>query len=271
MNELYKNTNYFSVKHPYNLGDLITILPGLQHLYKHTGKQSIIYQQLNLPAAYLDDKDHPIKDDDGNMVTMNRISFDMVKDLLMQQDYIKSFMEWRGEEVDFDMAETRDRERVPIPHGIIHTWPFMVFPDLQCSLDEPWIDPKGILREKKIIINRTQRHYNPHIHYGFLREYEADCGFVGTAEEHAAFCEAFQVNIDRINGVDFLALAQIIYGSELFIGNQSFCWHLADAMKTTRLLEVSPQYPNTFPTGKGGWGFLYQESLRYYVKRILNG
>lgn len=270
MNNPYKNTNNFSVKHPYNLGDMITILPGLQHLYKHTGKKTVIYQQIDLPAVYLDDKDHPIKNKDGVMVTMNKETFNRLVPLLINQEYIESFREWRGEEVDFDMAETRDRGLVPIPHGIIHTWPFMVFPDLQCSLSERWIDPCGILPRKKIIINRTQRHYNPHINYGFLHEYADDCGFVGTKEEYDFFATTFHLSIEHIEVSHFKELAQVIYGSELFIGNQSFCWHLADAMKTTRLLEISPQYPNVFPAGEGGWGFLYQSHLRYYFDRLIN-
>lgn len=275
MNVEYKNTNYFSLKHPYNLGDLITVLPGLQQLYKSTGIKTRIYQQLNLPAVYLDDKDHPVKNESGIMVTMNLQTFKMLQPLVEEQEYIESFRIWQGEEVQFDIADTRDRSQVPSLYGLIHTWPMLAFPQLHCDLSEAWIkaNPEKPsyynLQPRTIIINRTQRHYNPHIHYGFLKEYEKDCGFIGTADEHKAFCEAFDLNIERFMVPDFLSLANTLNACTLFIGNQSFCWHVADAMKIPRLLEVSPDYPNTLPTGAKGYGFLYQNALLYYFKKMV--
>lgn len=264
-----------SVLFPYNSGDLIASLPGFQKIYRETGLKARIYQQIGLPASYYEGAEHPIKNKSGQQVCMNMPTFRMMRKLLENQEYIEQYNTWRGEKCDFDFVDTRDRKRVPMPYGDIHFWPFMVMPDLSCDLSVPWIDvdiaeQKWQKYKNYIIVNRTSRYNNPYIHYFFLKKYENQIIFVGVKEEHEKFCADWGVDVHHEVVQDFLEIACILKAAKGFLGNQSFCWHLADAMKLRRILEYSPHFPNTHPKGANGQIAVYQESLELYFNQMCN-
>jgi ADP-heptose:LPS heptosyltransferase len=68
---------------------------------------------------------------------------------------------------------------------------------------------------------------------------------------------------------DFKELACVIASSKLFIGNQSFCFSLAEAMKSPRILEVSPKYPNVITAGPHGYDFMDNQCFEQLVKMRL--
>jgi hypothetical protein len=248
----------------YNAGDLIACLPGFKKIYETKRFQTIMYQQLNLPAFYYEGAEHPVREN-GVMVTMNNDMFDFLRPLLMQQPYIFSYNVWEGQEVGFDFFHTRNEKGVPMPHGSIHHWNFITFPQLTCDLSKPWIEAKPIKSGCDIVINRTERYWNPNITYHFLKKHKKKIGFVGTRDEHEKFCEQAGYMVSYLECADAVELAGFIKGSKLFIGNQSFCWHLADAMKCNRVLELSPDMPNTWPTGEHGYCAAYQNTMEYCV------
>ncbi len=245
------------IRHSFNPGDLITILPGLQHLYKTQNTKTVFMQRLNLPAFYYQGADHPTTFQ-GEQVCMNVDMWDMMIPLLKSQKYIEDAVIWEGQEFNLDFDLSRDRKLIPMPNGSIHHWPWFLMPDLACDLSEGWIKCNSVSNDS-IIVNFTQRYRNPHLSYYFLKNY--DVKFVGTNEEHALFCKQNNLSLEHLQVNDFKELAEIIKGAGLFIGNQSFCWHLADAMKVNRILEVCPAFPNTFPTGRNGHAVLYQEAM----------
>lgn len=261
-----------SAKHSFNAGDLIASLAGFNHLYKTKEIQTTIYQQLNYPAYYYDDAVIATKDMKGNSVCMNEYMFNMLKPLIESLPYIEKFVVWEGQEVDINLDATRDRKYIPMPNGLIHHWTFAIAPELQCDLSEKWI-PINCRNENNIIlINRTERYYNTHAnyHYFFLKKYEDYIVFTGTKREHEIFCNKFKLNVPLLEVKDFLSLAKAIASCRFFIGNQSLCFHLADAMKKERILEICNEFPNTFPTGKNGYAAYYQEHLEIYTKRLFN-
>ena len=293
-------------RHSFNSGDLLTALPGIKHLYKQTGRKAAVYQRLNLPVDYGHNDPHPIRSEDGKQVCMNRRMFDMLKPLIEKQEYVESFNVWEGQKFDIDYDLTRQNSGMPLPGGSIHKWPSLIYPQLECDLDEPWINVDDAKRRThsdgtvdsgcisigdgrwtdnicdetackgKILINRTARYNNPYISYHFLKEYCNQIIFLGTKEECNSFCSQWGLCCDGWNYIyrlqvgDFYKLAQAIKECKFFIGNQSFCWHLADAMKIPRILEVCQQFPNTFPTGKNGYSFLLQQSLEFRFNKLLN-
>lgn len=298
--------NFITFKHSFNSGDLITVLPGIKHLYEKTGQKAIIYQRLDLPADYGHNDTHPVRSEDGRQVCMNRSMFDMMRPLIEAQEYVERFEIWEGQEVAFDYDLTRQDSRMPLPGGSIHKWPSLIFPQLECDLDKPWIQvrnpekyqrPDGMLEAGcisigngkwtenvcnetypigQIVINRTARYRNPYISYYFLKEYTNRIVFVGTKHECDSFCKEWGLGCDSWNYIyrlsvnDFYKVAQAIKGCKLFIGNQSFAWHLADSMKVPRILEVCTAYPNTFPTGPNGYSFVTQGALEYFFNQLLN-
>jgi len=271
--------NEVTVFFPYNLGDLVASIAGFQKIYHETGKKVRIFQQIGFPAYYYEGAEHPTVDSNGQHVSMNEASYLAIKPLLEAQDYVSGYEIWQGEKCDWDMSDTRDRKRIPMPYGDIHFWPFFIFPELSCDLSHEWVLPKYDGFEQKtykqvfgesVIINRTSRYTNPYIHYYFLKKHEDNLRFVGVESEYKEFCEKWGLKIPKIHIKDFHELAKIMYSAKGFIGNQSFCWHLADAMKIPRVLEYCPQYPNTHPTGNNGHAAVYQEALEIYVNKLFD-
>ncbi len=249
-----------------NSGDLLTLIPGFQHLYITAGIKAQIWHRIGLKR-----EDHPVKDKNGESVCINEQMFEMLKPLLESQKYIESYNRWEGQKVDWDMDKTRTQSSIPHPYGDLYFYPFYHFPELQCDLSAKTfhVEQSDLLKDK-ILINRTQRYNNPYITYFFLKEYQDSVYFIGTSVEHKAFCDEFKLEIQLFNVNNFLELAEYMAGCRFFIGGQSLCFHIANGLKIPRLLEVCAEYPNTLPSGKNGYAFLYQEALELYFKQLIN-
>lgn len=264
-----------TVKYAFNSGDLISTMCGFKKLCDDTRKKIRLYQVIDFPAFYYDGCIHPINNDKGENVTMNMQQWLMLKPLLENQYYIDSVHIFKGEQCDIDLVETRDRKLITMPYGNLHYWNFFHTPEMQCDLSVKWIEAlsyknQALIAETagRIVINRTERYLNPYINYFFLKEYQNYTLFAGTEKERDIFCKEYDLDIPLLQVDDFLALAQVIYNAKFFIGNQSMCWHIADAMKVPRILEHCPQFPNTYPTGANGYAFLYQKGLELYFKTL---
>jgi hypothetical protein len=266
--------DYINIKHSFNCGDVIAILPGLRQLYRDKGKKIRFYQRLNFDAFYY--PGNPISTvNKGESVSMNEDLFLRMKPLIEAQEYIESYVVWRGERVDFDYDLTRDYHSIPMPFGLIHTWGEGVFPQTATDLSEAWIDVNEDLSitEKyrdKIIINRTQRYTNPYMDYYFLKPHQDKLVFSGTEDERNEFCEKWDIDIPLLVTKDFYELAQIISACKFGIYNQSLNWHIADAMKKTRILEICGVFPNTVATGRGGHHAFRMEAMPYFFNSLLN-
>lgn len=264
-----------TVGHSFNSGDLISILPGLHKAWQDKGIKTDIYQRLNLPADYGFNfaATHPVQHE-GQAVCMNKATFDMMKTLIESQPYINFFLEWKGEEVEVNYDNSRHDTRSPIPGGSIYKWPSLSFPELEADDSLRWLycDPDDVDYKlvNSIIINRTFRYHNAYLTFWFLKEFEKELLFAGTKEEHEAFCKMWELDMPLLVVKDFLELAGYIAACRFFLGNQSFCWHLANALKVPRMVEICPQYPNSFPSGKDGYSFVTQAGLEYNFHRLYN-
>jgi len=259
------------VGHWYNSGDLITILPGLQHIFETKGIKTDLYQKLDLPAGYFPGSIHPVVNSDGEQVCMNKGTFEAMRPLIEAQDYISSFNEWKSEKVDWDMLRIRDSYFIPMPASDIYHWPFFIFPEMACNLSEwsLYVPKESWEVMDKIIVNRTQRYRNPYINYRFLKKHEDKLLFAGTETEWRLFQEENELSFPLLKVDNFLDLASAIQHCKLFIGNQSLCFHLANGVGATRILEVCREFPNTLPFGPDGYAFIYQEALEFYVEKLM--
>ncbi len=263
-------------------GDVIYLLQGIKHVCESSGAKAEIYIWLDrkVEAPY-PGANHP---HDG--VGINRYALDMLKPLLEAQPYVAFVKEWAGQPITIDLDELRTKVIAPMPYGSITRWAGYAWPDMQCDTGKEWINvntyfdldavmgARAIIDQAngKILINRTSRYQNSQAHYWFLREYEQDLLFVGLPAEYEAFCNEWELNRFRDNGVkflevkNFLELAFAMRVCKYFIGNQSFCFALAEAMKIPRLLEVCNYAPNVIPCGENGYDFLHQFALEWFVK-----
>lgn len=267
--------DFFSIKHSFKGGDLICILPGLQKIYKERGIRWRIYQRIGMPEFI----NEQTKQYTTDMVCMDRMLFDNLKPLIESQEYIESFEVWEGQPVDIDTDLSRDSNSVPFPAGEIHHWTWATAPELACDLSVPWlkVNPmtycntnKGVRQlSETLIFNRTERYINPYITYYFLKQYEGNIVFSGSESEHKAICESWNIDVPLLLTEDFLELARVISSCKLFVGNASLNFHIADAIKTNRVIELSRIFPNTFPTGANGYGFYSQKAAEFYVQKLM--
>lgn len=276
--------------HNCNSGDLICSLPGIRQAYREFGKKAVIYQVLDYPGHYMPGLIHSVKDEKGAQVCMNQRMFQMMRPLLLAQEYIEDFRVHDGwAKIDIDLTIIREsvigtedesikphtiiraKQFVNIPHMALPGWTMLAYPPMACDISEPWIDVKdGDDDHRYILINRTERYKNDHIDYSFLAKY-GDLVFTGTEKEHAKFCKEFKLDFPRLEVDSFLDLAQALKRCQFFIGNQSFPWNLANAMGVPRILEMFWQAPNCQPfVGKDNYGFLQQVPLEYYVDLLYN-
>ena len=118
------------------------------------------------------------------------------------------------------------------------------------DLTKEWLFNIDPLKEAEIIVNRS-RHYHDRkeIDYSLLRDYKDKILFIGKGDEYRSFRRYFVPEVKHRPCKDGLEIARLIKGSKLFIGNQSFCFSLAEAMKHPRALEICYTYDNCRPSG----------------------
>lgn len=248
-------------KHSGNTGDIIYALAGMRQIWASQGHQADLRIWLDRPGFYYEGAKHPL----GN-VTMNQYMFDMLLPLLKHQSYIASVEPYEGQKITVDLDKIRTND-IGMPYGHIARWYFYLFPDMACDLGEPWLDvPPNDTAKDYIIVNRTSRYRNPHISYAFLRYY-SNVLFVGTKDEFEDVRKEIP-NLAHYQFGSFLELASAIKSCKLFIGNQSMCFALAEAMKSQRVLEICSFAPNVIPQGPNARDFYAQSALEYYVQEI---
>lgn len=280
-----------TVKHFCNIGDIIASLAAMKSLSQKTNRKVLYCQQLNVPATYYEGAVHPVKDDKNIQVMCNQKMFDMIRPLLLSQDYIEDMQVYNGQLINVDLDVIRREKFVNIPHQAIQQWLFMSYPDMAYDLSKSWIsvgevDMSGCelfypdlvtypvpISEIKLqdycILNFTERYRNHIINYFFLKEYQNNLMFAGTEQEYNVFCIKWGLNIPRLVVKDFLQLAYAIKHSRFLYGNQSFCWNIAEAMKTPRLLEICEYADNCQAfIGENSYGYLHQTAAVHYFKEL---
>jgi len=273
-------------------GDLINFLPGIKHVCERDNKKAVIMLGLDIQwqSPWASTRHQP--------ATLTGKTMDMLKPLLLSQDYIEDVVSW--EEVDpkrykmwvdfFRMLRTGqemydfhnvnfshivDLDKIYlipniIPYGNIHRWPWYCYLDMACNLAEPWlfVEPDEGLGDY-IVVNRTLRARNDNINYKFLKPFEGKLLFVGHEDEWIQFSKETDVDTRFHKASDFLVLATLIRSARFFIGNQSLCFALAEAMKVPRILEVCPELPNCVPSGDNSYDFIFQSCLEYYFNEMI--
>lgn len=246
-------------KHSGNSGDLIYSLPCLKYHAKDNAK---LYVAVDVPGQYGNNY-HPM----GN-VMINTAMFDMLKPLLNFQPYIKEVAKWDGTTPDYDLDRFRTAG-LDLSKGDIIRWYNHVYP-FEADLTQPWIKPSAILPQyaNKIVMVHSHRYHSPLINYMFMQKYQNDIIFLGVKKEHEDFCNKyFDVEFKAVD--DFLDMANIIASGKLFVGNQTFGYSLAEAMKVNRLLEASPQAHNVHPHGLNSNFAFYQHHFENLFEQML--
>jgi hypothetical protein len=252
------NRNISTFLHSGNCGDIIYALPTILTLKKN-GKASIF---LNINPK----KVHEV------YLTADYVSFNegmakMLMPLLLFQPEIVKCEIFNGQNIDYDLDIFRSYTFFQ-DRGSICRWYFYIF-GISAPLYNPWlVAPKDMSVSDCIIIARSKRYRNPLIDYSFFKKYP-NIIFIGIEEEY----DDIKLMIPSIKWrkvVDFLEMASLINGCKFFVGNQSFPFSLAEALKVDRLLEVYYKMPNVIVEGSGANDFMYQLQFESLVESLYN-
>jgi hypothetical protein len=248
----------YTFKHSGNSGDIIYALPAMYALAKHGDVN--LYLHLNQSAHYDKSFRHPLGD-----VTLNDNMFRRLLPLLLAQPRIKICAPYAEQPIDYNLDIIRSYPFTQT-NGNIARWYFLAFA-VNADLGQPWLQVQADPRFSDcIVIARSQRYHSPGIDYSFLNQYDKLI-FVGLEDEFKAM-QVMLPKIDYHPVDDFLQLAQVIAGCKFFIGNQSFPFALAEALKVKRLLEVCFHCPNVIVEGGNGFDFCYQPQFEFLVAEL---
>lgn len=253
------NTVHF--KHSGHAGDVIYAIPAMKALAK--GKKIHLYFELYQPNRdFTRQMQHP----NGNvMLTEKTVA--LFAPLMAAQPEISYFGAWKGEPIHYDLTLFRS---FPFDYRMysISRWYFLTFA-VSADLGKPWLQIVPDNRyAQTIVLARSSRYHALNISYAFLSTYQ-NLVFVGVPEEYEAMkAEIPELIYQPVS--NFAELAAIIAGCQLFIGNQSFPFSLAEALKVKRILEVYYQCPNVIPEGPDAYDFCYQPQFEKIVSDILN-
>ena len=232
--------------HSGNAGDLIYSLPAMRKASEIKGQKVHLYLHINVAAKY-GSLSHPM----GN-VQMNRKMAEMLVPLLMSTDFIgKCEITEEAQQVDYNFDLFRKFHNYT---GHISQWYFHIYPELTCDLSVPInfdLQPGNAAFD--IVLNRTSRYHNPTFDYSILKAYQDRITFVGLPDEYRVI-SAKLPNIKHYPVNDFYELAQVIQSCNLFIGNQSMAFAIAEQMKHPRIVEICPTAHYVIPTGQRGYG-----------------
>jgi hypothetical protein len=231
-------------KHSGNAGDIIYSLPSIKMICDKQNKEAVIYIKLNQPSGFTDSQ-HPL-----GGVMMNKVMYDLLKPLLTAQSYVKDVLYFEEESVpaiDYDLDRFRV-DNLNLSSGNIAQWINNSYPELRPNLYEPSIQVLDNIKAKDyIIVNRSSRYQNLFFDYSQLSKYE-NVYFVGVESEFKAL-RLHNPNIIHLQVPNFLKMAEYIDNCQLFIGNQSMAFAIAEQLKVPRILEQYAHAPNVIPQG----------------------
>ena len=186
---------------------------------------------------------------------MSRAEAESLIALLSGQPGLEEVALYEGQSIDIDLDQFRKVHGVDFGRGDICRYYSYAFKCQPC-LYLPWlkVDPSDKYANA-VLVNRTQR-YHGRVSYNFLAGLP-NVFFIGYPHEYADFIKDCP-RIPHINPDNAKTLASYIAGCKAFVGNQSFCFSLAEALKVPRLLELYPPAPNVIIHGPKGWDAINQ-------------
>jgi hypothetical protein len=250
-----------SFSHTGHAGDIIYSIPAMLAL---AGRRKInFYLELNQPVKdFTPSMRHP-----NGKVMLTQKSVELFTPLLLSQPHFARCEALQGQKIDYDLTAFR---QLPFDYrmGSIARWYFLTY-GVNWDLGKPWLHIKpNPDYENAVVIARSSRYHSPGISYEFLKKY-GRLVFVGVPDEYKEMKKELPA-LEYAPVHDFLQLAKIIAGSRLFIGNQSFPFSLAEALKVRRVLEVYHQCPNVIVEGANGYDFCYQPQFEKIVSQLLD-
>lgn len=255
---ILNSKNTISFLHYGHLGDIINSLPIIKEISK-TKKCSLYIQKNKLIPEDVLSKNHP-----SGSVFLTEKSILKLLPLLRNQNYLKDVDIYSEQKIDIDLNFFRE---LPLNFNIDSVRWYSHLTGCHPDLSGSYLDVKSHENFKNfIVIMRSLRRQNKHINYSFLSSYK-NILFLGLSDEFNDLKRKID-NLEHYESKDFLELAMIIKNAKLFIGNLSFGYALAEAIKVPRLLESAPNFPLVYPNGKNAYDFYFQSHFEDLVEKL---
>lgn len=124
---------------------------------------------------------------------------------------------------------------------------------LKFDLSQPYLFNIPTKKIAKIVINDSGGKVDSKfpgytVNWSLLKPHEKECVFIGYEGEYTAFKEHRKLNVDFYKIQDLYEWAQIIQGSQLYIGNMTSGQCIAEGLKKPYCIDLHanlPQYPLT--------------------------
>lgn len=177
--------------------------------------------------------------------------------LLKEQPYITEVLEWRGQgTVSYNLNDFRVRLFKSVRIGThreksLVDWQLEQYHLPLNAKDDAWLTIKEPIKAARVVFNRAgsgraKQHVYQNTRFPWhhvWEKYHKEAVFVGTPEEHRIFC-ATCGKVPHCFTSDLHQAARVIAGADLFVGNQSACFWIAEGLKKRLVLEVWPDGPN---------------------------
>jgi len=237
-------------KHSGHLGDIVYSLPLVKAFCVLNNATCDFFIAANSPSPYPPTA-HP-----AGGVMMTRESFDFIAPLLETQSYIDKAHFVPGAGIPpqaLDLDSFRNIGLNPST-GMLPGLYRKVF-GIPVAIEQQWlfVDPPAAkvhaANVPPILVSRSLRYHNTAINYSLLGQFER-IGFVGLKDEYQDFVERYGLsNVENFPVRNALEFAGLLLRSQLFIGNQSFGFAVAEGLKVNRALEDYEPQPNVIPIG----------------------
>ncbi len=245
-------------KHFGLIGDIIYAIPAMKAL---AGDKKIhLHLQINQETLYKKGMKHY---NQGKILTEKSVQ--MLAPLLLAQPEFGTCDILTDQPVNYDLDEFR---KYPFDYNTNHIcrWYFHMY-GITADLSKPWLKVEADRSfNNEIVVARSFRYRAPGISYSFLKEYP-NITFLGVKEEYEDLKQQLpHLKYKAVN--NFLEFAQVVAGCKFFIGNQSFPFAVAEALKVPRALELCFECPNVIPEGENGYDFVYQPQFEKIVRQL---
>lgn len=188
---------------------------------------------------------------------MTQHDYDTMREFMLHQPYINSFEVWNGESIDYvleDAAKYLETGRFPRNFPNQHATAQGI--DIDQYYQQLQVEPYMECREPRrfpgrpIVINRAPHYQDGNqlvspIWQQMIQEHDLQNSgvFVGLESEHAWFEDTFKIRVPHYRTPDFMELARVITGSELFICSMSAPCATALALGSTMWVEIRKNEP----------------------------
>jgi hypothetical protein len=218
----------------------------------------------------------------------------MIAELLRTQDYVREAALYEDGPIDYDLDQFRakavlihafncirsesDQVAGALFGGVVRELRRNLIPRLEVDLPQlhwecvglpgrvnltrPWITGIPQKQVAEIVVSKTLRHPGS-FDWSVLAPRRDRSVFLGLESEWKNFCDChFPIAFYQV--ASLLEFAQVLAGSKLFVGNQSFGLALADAMLIPRAAQLWEASPNSMPPSNS-YRTLTPEIVRRHV------